>query len=55
LPLAEPAAGAGEKQAGTKPEERAGPTPERLRKRLVRKTDGRYLILYQPRKDSPSR
>jgi len=53
--LAEPAAGAAPRRAGGTPEERAGPTPDRLRKRLVRKADGRYLILYEPRKDSRSR
>jgi hypothetical protein len=53
LPLAEPAAGTGEKQVRGKPEERAGPAPERLRKRLVRKADGRYLILYEREAQPP--
>ena len=55
MPLAEPAAATGEKQPRGKPDGRAGPRPERLRKRLVRKADGRYLILYEPQRDSPRR
>jgi hypothetical protein len=53
LPLAEPAAGTGKRQARGKPEERAEPALRRLRKRLVRKADGRSLILYEREAQPP--